>query len=310
MPRIVVIVWALLCAMAMSPAVAAASALVIDPLKQWHYAGQLFENGRFRQSAEEFERFAFFFPEHPRQRQAVFEAGRAYLLARDGASALQNFNALIQYGLTDEVAVDAYFMMAETHMRLGNPGQAILQLNNLMALSDDPGIVDRARLRIGWIYIEQLDWGRSRGAWEQMTPEGRRTYGIDALETALDQTDQLPRKRPVLAGALSVVPGAGQLYIGRYQDALAALIVNGGLAWAAYDSFDNDLNGLGGLLTMVGLGFYTANIYGAVSGAHKFNRDRQREFVEQLKQNGSAGTGPADSAPFANALLLKWRILF
>jgi tetratricopeptide (TPR) repeat protein len=293
----------------MQPMGAWSSALVIDPQKQWRYALELFENGRHRQSAEEFERFAFFFPDHPDRRSALFEAGRAWMLAGEGGAALQNFNALVQHGIVDPIAVNAYFMMAETYLRLGNTSQAILQLNNLIALADEPDIVDRARLRIGWIHVEQMDWDRSRRAWELISPEGRRIYRIEALEAALDQTDLLPRKNPTLAGVLSIVPGAGQLYIGRYQDAVAALLVNGGLIWGAYDSFDNRMYGLGGLLTLVGLGFYTANIYGAVSGAHKFNQDRQSVFVEQLKRSVATGHAPGGSAP-STALLLKWRILF
>lgn len=44
-----------------------ASPLVIEPQQQWQYAEELFEAGRFQQAAEEYERFIFFFPEHPDQ---------------------------------------------------------------------------------------------------------------------------------------------------------------------------------------------------------------------------------------------------
>jgi tetratricopeptide (TPR) repeat protein len=302
--------WVLWGVMAMQITGAGASSLVIDPHKQWQYAQQLLENGRFRQSAEEFERFAFFFPNHPERRNAVLAAGRAHMLAGDRGEALQNFNSLLRDGVTDPVAVDAFFLSAETYMMLGNPREAIMLLTHLIALTDDPVVADRARLRIGWIHFEQTDRTGTRHAWGQISPEGRRTYRVEALETALDQADHLPRKNPTLAGVLSIVPGTGQLYVGRYQDAMAALIVNGGLFWAAYDSFDNGLNGLGGLLTLVGVGFYTANIYGAVSSAHKFNQDQQRGFVEQLKRNASLSLAPAGSAPSAKALLLKWQFLF
>ncbi|RJQ68485.1 MAG: hypothetical protein C4519_23100 [Desulfobacteraceae bacterium] len=285
-----------------------ASTLVIDPQKQWQYAELLFEEGRFRQAAEEYERFAFFFPQHPDRRKAVLMAGRAFMRAGEALAALQDFNSLVQNGALDDIAVEAYFLMAETYLQLQNPSQAILQLNNLITLSEQAPVKDRAYLRIGWIHVEQMDWSGAKQAWKRISPQGRQTFRIDSLETALGQADQLPMKRPAVAGLLSVVPGAGQLYCGRYEDALAALLVNGGLIWAAYESFDNDLNGLGSLLAVAGLGFYTANIYGAVSSAHKYNQTQRQRFVEQLKRNVVIRIEPesAPSGVSADALVIRW----
>ena len=61
-------------------------------------------------------------------------------------------------------------------------------------------------------------------------------------------------------------------------------MVNGGLIWAAWESFDNELYALGSVITVVGFGFYAGNIYGAVSSAHKVNRDRDAEFRENLNR--------------------------
>jgi len=36
---------------------------------------------------------------------------------------------------------------------------------------------------------------------------------------------------------------------------------------------------------MVGIGFYAGNIYGAVTSAHKYNREQRTGFIEALKQN-------------------------
>lgn len=71
----------------------------------------------------------------------------------------------------------------------------------------------------------------------------------------------------------------------RYQDAFIAFLLNGGLILAAYESFDKGHNALGGLLTFVGFGFYAGNIYGAVTGAHKFNRKENGQFIYKLRKN-------------------------
>ena len=57
----------------------------------------------------------------------------------------------------------------------------------------------------------------------------------------------------------------------------------GALIYAAYDSFDDDNNALGGLLAFVGFGFYAGNIYGGVNSAHKYNRSKTSSFIDKLK---------------------------
>jgi hypothetical protein len=83
---------------------------------------------------------------------------------------------------------------------------------------------------------------------------------------------------------LSIVPGGGQLYCNRYQDAMTAFLINAGLIWAAWEAFDNEQYALGSVISFVEFGFYAGNIYGAVSSAHKYNRDRIAEFRERLNQ--------------------------
>lgn len=314
MPRFSLVITFMMWAAMAAPAWSAdASGMVIDSQKQWQFAQQLFQEGRFRQAAQEYERFAFFFPGHPDRRKAILKAGQSFMKAGDGPAALQDFNRLTRTGPTDAVAIEAYFMSAETYERFGNPNQAVLLMNNLIALTDRTDVRDRAYLRIGWIHIDQMEWSRARQALKHISPQGRQALHIESLEAALGKADQLPRKSPTAAGLLSIVPGGGQLYCGRYEDAFAALLLNGGLGWAAYDAFDHDLNGLGSLVVVVGIGFYTANIYGAVSDAHKYNRSQKQRFIQQLKQNLAIGIEPLQSAPrneSAQALVVKWRIPF
>ena len=70
---------------------------------------------------------------------------------------------------------------------------------------------------------------------------------------------------------------------------MIALLVNGGLIWAAYESFSNELYALGSVITFVELGFYAGNIYGSVASAHKFNRKNERRWIENLRKNLKVG---------------------
>jgi hypothetical protein len=53
---------------------------------------------------------------------------------------------------------------------------------------------------------------------------------------------------------------------------------------AAYTAFDNDNPALGGILALVGSGFYAGNIYGSISSAHKYNQLQTDKFVSGIRQ--------------------------
>jgi hypothetical protein len=127
-------------------------------------------------------------------------------------------------------------------------------------------------------------------------------YNLEKLLYELDQEKQLKRKSPRVAGVLSIIPGGGFAYTGRYQDALMALVINGGLIWAAYEAFDNDLPALGTCISIVGFGFYAGNIYGGASSAHKYNYKQTQNFIEQLKSNTRISVGVDRNGDLAFAI--------
>lgn len=270
-------------------------ALTIDGDRQFQFAEKLFNNRQYRRAAEEYQRFGFFFPGDVRRRQALFKAGRAFLLAKDPAAARERFEELIQGDETDAIAVESHFMMVECDLEMKRITQAVLDLNNLIALSDDEEIRDRAYYRLGWLQIDLTDWPAARKAFASISRSGRSRFHIDELEGELGRADRLPSRSPVLAGTLSIIPGAGQFYCNRYEDALIALAVNVGIFWAAHDAFDQDQYALGGVLAFIGMGFYAGNIYGAVGDAHKFNQNQQRRFGDSLRNHLVAGSPPWES---------------
>lgn len=285
-----------------------ADSFLLDADGQFGYAEHLQQQGRYLLAAAEYQRFAYYFPEDPRARLAEFKAGQAYFQAGDTASAISQFQALTKIRELDVVATNAYFMLAECRLKANEPGQALVALHNLMALSRDPALSDRILLRMGWIYIHQLDWEQARQAFERISPEGQKAHQVKELLNALNTSDTLELKSPALAGTLSIIPGLGQFYVGRYEDALIAFVVDVGLFWASYESFDNDLNVLGSMLAIVGVGFYASNIYSAVSSAHKYNHASKHRFVDQLQQKFEVGLGSSPVVDGHNLVLtLKFK---
>jgi tetratricopeptide (TPR) repeat protein len=287
-----------------------AVALTIESDQQLTFADTLFTNQQYLRAAEEYQRFVFFFPNHHGKRAAVFKAGEAFMLAKEPGRAIEQFQLLTQVQPLDHHAIESFFKMSQCFLSLNSPPHALAQLNHVIALSDDPAIKDRAFYRIGWIHIDMADWTGAQKAFDALSPTGIRRYGLVEVKEVLSNNSAIPSKKPYLAGALSIVPGAGQLYCRRYEDAIYAFIVNLGLIWGAVDAFDNEQFGLGGLLSFIGLGFYTGNIYGAVNDAHKYNDRQTRRFVDQLKQYQVNLAGPSRHGAAGKGLILSLGIPF
>ena len=252
---------------------------------QFEYAEFLFNAGSYDAAVVEYQRFAYFFPDDQRQRQSLFRIGESYFKLGTLQKALNQFQSLTNTDPLDQVATDSFFKLADCHIQMRQNGQALIVLHNLIALTKNNAARDQAYYVMGWIRIEQLEWQDARQTFDHLSIPGKENHHIEELTTAIDASSSIKRKIPGLAGSLSVIPGMGQLYCGRYEDALIAFMVNMGLFWASYESYDHDLNVLGTLLAVVGTGFYASNIYSAVSSAQKYNRDRQYRHVEQMKHD-------------------------
>ena len=259
--------------------------LILSPDKQFNYAQDLFSVKDYSTAVNEYKRFIYFFPKDNRAELAMFQVGMSYFLDRHFNEAVDSFKKLTDQYFETEYSIKSYFMMSEAYANLKAFNLALISLNNLIMITQDEDIKDEAYYRIGWIYIETASWDNARQHFEKISPKNRQKFRLERLADELDKETLIPQKDPNLAGFLSIIPGGGYLYCERYQDALIAFLLNGGLIYAAYESFDEGHGALGGLLTFVGFGFYAGNIYGAVTSAHKFNRKETGRFIYQLKKN-------------------------
>jgi hypothetical protein len=97
---------------------------------------------------------------------------------------------------------------------------------------------------------------------------------------------EIDLKSPALAGVLSgVIPGAGQMYNGRWLDGLMSLGfvgLFGAATWYAFAELESVPLGI--FSAVLGAGFYSGGIYNAVTDAQRINAERYLEFFDDLKQ--------------------------
>ncbi|NNG01643.1 MAG: tetratricopeptide repeat protein [Desulfobacteraceae bacterium] len=265
---------------------------MIDADDQFNLANAYYQDQEFELAIIEFNRFVYFFPQDMRLEQARYHIGLSYFNTRQYKKAVKHFSNLINFHEDSTLAVESYFMISRCYVQLNLMGQAVSTLQNIATLSTDTNVKDRAYYTMGWIEIDQLNLRQAKIYFNKISELNRKTYQIPELSTAIGKDAGIPRKNPTVAGALSILPGAGQLYCHRYKDALLAFIINGGLIWATVEAFDKENYALGSVIGFVELGFYTGNIYSAKSAAHKYNRDQTQRFIDDLKQNLSVSLTP------------------
>ncbi|MBS3732874.1 MAG: tetratricopeptide repeat protein [Desulfobacterales bacterium] len=267
---------------------AGASQLGLSPEAVLEFARENFDNGDYRTAAIEFKRFVHFFPDHRRAPEAAYQAGAAYFHMKRYARAIDAFKKLTaQFGGT-EPATEARFMISRCHVKLDNTRDALYTLERIRSEAKDSYVRDRAYYRIGRIRLDSQDIAGAEAAFESISPKNRPDFQVEKILAHLDRKDEISTRSPFLSGVLSIVPGGGYLYAGRYREALTAFLVTAGLAAATWESFDEDLYALGGITGFVGLGFYGGSMVGSISSAHKYNRKNYREYIDRLPSNRRA----------------------
>ena len=266
--------------------------ITIDADQQYEYADKAFHDGEFDRAVTEYRRFLDFFQKDERARKARFQIGSAYYKAERFTDAITAFLPVIQTETVDEFSIKSYRAVSECYLKLGQAKQAVAILEKLIDRVQDQNLKDHTYHSIGWIFLERLDFDHAESYFNKIRALNRKKYKADSLIQDIEKARSIGQKSPTTAGMLSVIPGAGYLYLERYQDALISCLVNGALIYAAYEAFDNDLYVLGGIISFVELGFYAGNIYGATTSAHKTNRSQQYDFIEKLKQRTMVGIQP------------------
>lgn len=263
----------------------AGDSVVLDADQQFHYAASCYEKGDYEAAGTEYKRFVHFFPGDPRVADAMYAIAMSGYQRELYQQSIMDFTGTADRFPGTPLAMRAFFKISDCYMRLKDSGNALITLQNLLRQTDDVDVRDEAYASMGWIYIERAEFDRAKAAFQSVSLRNQTRYDVEKLTGKLEKEGEIPEKSPGVAGLLSIVPGGGYFYCGRYQDALVAFLLNGALILAAWEAFDQDIPALGGVICAVEFGFYAGNIYGGIASAHKYNAQKTRDFIESLKEN-------------------------
>ncbi len=243
------------------------------------FAEHLFSQGEYYRAITEYKRLLFHYPQYPEAGEVRLQIGDCYLKGEQWDEAIAYFQSLLMLKLPEKTKSRLLYKIGEAYYAKAEYTNARRQLEALINQFPDSPEVAGARYLIGQSYLKQAYWLKAGDEF------GRINKGVDAegLSREVRKGVDLPYKSPGLAGGLSAaVPGLGQLYTGRRQDALMALLLNGVFIWGTVESFRGGNDVAGGILLFFESGWYGGNIYSAVSSAHKYNKKLKEDFIEKL----------------------------
>lgn len=251
---------------------------VEDIRAQLGFADALFVERDYYRAVTEYKRFVYRYPNHPQVTRARLNIARAAMAAQRWDDARAMLKHILEQAPGAEVGVQAHMLLAEISYLQERFSLSFEYLGQIEQRHLDPTLIQRIKELQLWSLLE-----------EERLPQAQAFLQAQKVELCPDledihQLQELPRKSPRLAGALSaLLPGAGQLYNGRYREAGMALALNAAFIAGGIQAIDTGNTVLGGILLFFEAGWYGGNIYNAVNTAHKTNRRRYRSKLEQLR---------------------------
>jgi len=245
----------------------------------WDFAQYLYSAGEYYRAITEYQRFLFYYPNHPKHLTAKLQIANCYLEGEQWDEALKCFNQLLQTHLPAKVKKKVLYKMAKCYYAKGEYGRCRQYLEQLIDQFGNQPEADQAYYLMGQSYLVQDKWLEAAEAFAKIK------QGVEAQRLSLEarRGQELPYKSPTLAGIMSaVVPGAGQLYAQRRQDAVVAFLLNGVFIWGMVESFQHNKEVVGGILAFFELGWYGGNIFSAISSTYKYNQKLKDDFRQKL----------------------------
>jgi len=248
------------------------------------FADILFKQGDYYRAITEYERFVFLSPHHPNVSRAQLQVGMCYLYGRKWDAAAEYFLSLKDHFIDQPVGEEAWIKLADTYYSMEQYSKTILCLEEFERHYPQSPHMDDARLLKGICYLRFGNPQWAREAFQALPVSSPKHDLASECSLRMAGYDDIPIKSPLVAGGLSaIIPGAGQLYTERPRDALVSFLINGITIAGIALAFADDEKAAGCFFGLLEIGWYSGNIYNAVNGAHKQNRQKVDDFLSPLE---------------------------
>ncbi|OPX40309.1 MAG: hypothetical protein B1H13_07790 [Desulfobacteraceae bacterium 4484_190.3] len=166
------------------------------------------------------------------------------------------------------------FHFANDLMERGEYDRAILEYERFIHFFPEDKAVSTARFLMGLCSMKRGKYEKARETFQEIIADPYDSLSVEKALFLMGESyyrQGIPREAEYYFERLfREFPQSRFRQAALYR--LGAFLVNALFIWAAVESFHNDNNVVGGMLTFLELGWYSGNIYSAVNSAHKYNR--------------------------------------
>ena len=274
------------------------------------FAEHLFKQKDYYRAIGEYERFVFHFPGEERAKIARFKIGLCHQKMGKFEKAILDFNKLInkEAPIRNLISNRSSFEICRTYYLSENYNRALAEIDKLPKSNRSDEVPLQILYLRGWCYLKQRQWGRAGGVFKEVSGKFPGTGLAVASDTLCNYSagaKQLPKKSPLLAGFFSIIPGGGQVYLGRSKDGIYSFALTGGTAALSNHYYRRDKKSISYLLAGLSALFYAGNVYGAVSGAELINVSRELNYLYEIEERVKD-----EAWPVPDTLFLGIRILY
>ncbi len=248
------------------------------------FAEKLFSQQDWYRAIGTYKEYIFFNPDGAHVAEARYRIARCYRFGEKWNHALVAFQEVHpESPLAPAARVDSGY----TQLAIHAPEMTRDTLTPMLRPDAPEPHARRAKFLVAMSYVQEHDWKDAATAFEEAAAGAPADDEIATksklLAAKVREGDDLSFKSPLLAGLLSIVPGLGHVYVGRFGDAFEAFFFTGLFGFLTAYGWKAGLGRLyyitGGTLTGI---FYFANIYGAVNIARQSNRLTLGGFEAEL----------------------------
>ncbi len=256
----------------------------VDSDKQLAFADELFSEGDYFRAISEYKRFMFFFSDDQRVERAFFHIGESYYKAGKWEDAIATLNQFIERYPDSKFKNSAFYLIGLSEKNLKRYKESLTTFEQVIA-RDKGSLRDQSLYQTALVHVERHDWQAAIASFNRIPTDSPLAESARTFSSGLSRVGDIPQKSPYVAGALAaVLPGSGHVYTERYRDAGVAFLLNGAFIWAAVELFKKEEYVTGGIVTFFELGWYTGNIYSAITSAYKYNERKKEDFLKELQQ--------------------------
>jgi outer membrane protein assembly factor BamD (BamD/ComL family) len=265
---------------------------ILDEKLQMDLGDHFFQEGDYYRAITEYKKFLFFFPESMRAEEALWKIASSYFSGKRWDDALSSADDLLKkYPLSPWVP-EALLLKGRCWVEKKEYSQARYYLRRAQEVSPGSNAAHEAQWQTAHTYVKEERWKEAAVEFRKMERTSKLYPRAETWAQGLDSIDTMPQKSPTTAGILAaILPGSGHLYTERYRDAAIALALNAAFIWGMIEAFERENYAAGAILTFFELGWYSGNIYSAVSSAHKYNQRKRKEYIDSLEKAGQFSLG-------------------